>query len=351
MRAAVIRPGHISVTDLPDPVPGPGQVLVRTLACGICGSDLHAAQDLKGFAANVARVGGPGGLDPDQDVVFGHEFSAELIGYGPDTTRELPLGTTVCAVPMAFGPLGPESVGYSQRFPGGFGELMVLQEAGLLAVPEGRSPDEAALTEPLSVGEHAVNAATLAPGDACLVIGCGPVGLAVVAALKARGHGPVVAADFSPVRRSLAERLGADEVIDPATASPYSRWGELGVPASLIERGANDLFGLPSKDAVIFECVGVPGVLQQIVDGAPPKARVVVVGVCMTQDVVEPFPAIVKELQLRFVFGYTGEEFGRVLERGAPDGLITSTVGLDGVAGAFAALRDPGEHVKIMVKP
>lgn len=351
MRAAVVRPGQIAVTELADPAPGPGQVLVRTLACGICGSDLHAAQDLAGFAANMARVGGPGGLDPRQDVVFGHEFSAELVAYGPQTERTLPLGATVCAVPLVFGPEGPESVGYSQRFPGGFGELMVLQEAGLLAVPEGRTAEEAALTEPLSVGEHAVNAAELAPGDACLVVGCGPVGLAVIAALRARGHGPIVAADFSPVRRSLAERLGADEVIDPAQASPYSKWGELGVPATLIERGANDLFGLPSKDAVIFECVGVPGVLQQIVDGAPPKARVVVVGVCMSADTVEPFPAIVKELRLRFVFGYTGDEFAAVLRRGAPGGLITSTVGLDGVAGAFAALRDPGEHVKIMVKP
>lgn len=351
MRAAVIRSGSIAVTELPDPVPGPGQVLVRTLACGICGSDLHAADDLKGFADRVARVGAPGGLDPARDVVFGHEFSAEIVEHGPGTARALPVGTMVCAVPMAFGPEGPESIGYSQRFPGGFGELMVLQEAGLLAVPEGRTAERAALTEPLAVGEHAVAAARLAPGDACLVVGCGPVGLAVVAALKARGHGPVVAADFSSIRRELAGRLGADLVIDPGVASPYTRWGELGVPPTLVERGANELFGLPSKDAVIFECVGVPGVLQQVIDGAPPKARVVVVGVCMRPDAVEAFPAIVKELEIRFVFGYRQEEFAAVLERGAPDGLITATVGLDGVAGAFAALRDPGEHVKIIVKP
>ncbi|NUR89290.1 MAG: zinc-binding dehydrogenase [Nonomuraea sp.] len=351
MRAAVLRGDRIVVAEVEDPAPGPGQVLVRTLACGICGSDLHAAQDLTGFAAQLAATGAPGGLDPGWQVVFGHEFSAELVGYGPDTARTLPLGTMVCAVPMAFGPEGPEGIGYSQRFPGGFGELMVLQEQSLLAVPEGRSAELAALTEPLAVGEHAVRRADPGPDAVCLVVGCGPVGLSVILALKASGQATVVAADFSPARRELAGRLGADLVIDPAAGSPYSRWSELGVPATLLERGANDLFGLPSRDAVIFECVGVPGVLREIVAGAPPRARVVVVGVCMSQDVIEPFPAIVKELELRFCFGYTGEEFAGTLRRGAPEGLVTATVGLDGVGEAFETLRDPGEHVKIMVRP
>lgn len=351
MRAAVVRGDRIVVTEVEDPAPGPGQVLVRTLACGICGSDLHAAQDLAGFAAQMARVGAPGGLDARRQVVFGHEFSAELVGYGSDTARSLPLGTMVCSVPLVLGPEGPESVGYSQRFPGGFGELMVLQEAGLLAVPEGRQAEQAALTEPLAVGEHAVIRAEPGQDDVCLVVGCGPVGLAVIAALKARGHGPVVAADFSPARRALAERLGADVVVDPAAASPYTRWGELGVPATIIERGANELFGVASRNAVIFECVGVPGMLREIVEGAPPRTRIVVVGVCMSEDAFEPFPAVVKELDLRFSFGYTQEEFAATLLRGAPAGLVTRTVGLEGVAEAFETLRRPGEHVKIMVKP
>ncbi|MFC4116227.1 zinc-binding dehydrogenase [Nonomuraea zeae] len=351
MRAAVASVAGIGVTELPDPVPGPGQVLVRTLACGICGSDLHAARDLEAFAGNLSRVGAPVVFDPAGELVFGHEFSAELVGYGPDTAGRLPIGTMVCAVPMVLGPQGPESIGYSQRYPGGFGELMVLQEDGLLPVPEGRTAEEAALTEPLSVGEHAVAAARLAPSDVCVVVGCGPVGLAVIAALKARGHAPVVAADFSPARRSLAARLGADVVVDPAAESPYARWQEFGVPATALERGANELFGFPGNDGVIFECVGVPGVLQQVIDGAAAKSRVVVVGVCMEPDGIEAFPAIVKELEVRFVFGYTQAEFAAVLQRDVPAGLVTSAVGLDGVAGAFEALRAPGEHVKIMVKP
>jgi threonine dehydrogenase-like Zn-dependent dehydrogenase len=355
MRAAVTRTGHIEVSELDDPVPGSGHVLVRPLACGICGSDLHAAKDLRQFADLTGQVGMPGGLDPDQGVVFGHEYCAEIVEHGPDTAGTLAVGTRVCCVPTILGPTGPEALGYSNRFPGALAELMVLQEMLLLPVPDDLPTEKAALTEPLAVGEHAVGLAGFEGSEVCLVIGCGPVGLAVVAALKARGHGPVVAADFSPTRRSLAEALGADEVIDPAQTSPYSRWDDLGVPSSLLDRAAREMFGAAFNEAVIFEAVGTPGVLRAIVDGAPPKARVVVVGVCMETDHLEPFFAIVKELQVRFAFGYTAAEFAATLDRLADgtlavDGLVTSVVGLDGVAGAFAALADPGRHGKILVR-
>jgi threonine dehydrogenase-like Zn-dependent dehydrogenase len=359
MRAAVTRTGsrtgRIEVTDVDDPAPGSGHVLVRSLACGICGSDLHAAQDLRRFADLSTQVGLPGGLDPDQGVVFGHEFCAEIVDHGPDTERTLPVGTRVCCVPTILGAAGPEAIGYSNRYPGALAELMVLQEALLLPVPDGLDTETAALTEPLAVGEHAVVRAGLAGDEVCLVIGCGPVGLAVIAALKARGHGPVLAADFSPTRRRLAEAVGADHVLDPAETSPYGRWEELGVPANPLDRAAREMFGMSFHEAVIFEAVGVPGVLQAIVDGAPPKARIVVVGVCMEPDEIKPFFGVVKELDVRFVFGYSPAEFATTLQRLsegqlAVGELVTDVVALDGAAGAFATLADPGEHGKILVR-
>jgi 2-desacetyl-2-hydroxyethyl bacteriochlorophyllide A dehydrogenase len=335
MRAAVTRIGGVAVEDIEEPVPGPGQVLVRTLACGICGSDLHAAADLRRFAGLVADAGGPYRLDPDSGVVFGHEFCAEVLAHGPDTQRALPVGARVCSVPVVAGPNGFEGIGYSNRYPGGLAERMVLQEALLLPVPDGLSTEAAALTEPLAVGEHAVQLARLTGGEACLVIGCGPIGLAVIAALKARGHGPVVAADFSAPRRRLAELLGADEVLDPADASPYATLGQ--------------------RDAVIFEAVGVPGILRQIVRQAPQRARVVVVGVCMEPDQIDPFYAVTKELEVRFSFGYRPEEFAATLERlgrgELPVGeLVARIVGLDGVAEAFAALGNAALG-KVLVRP
>jgi threonine dehydrogenase-like Zn-dependent dehydrogenase len=355
MQAAVTRSGQLVVDKLDDPVPGPGQVLVRTAACGICGSDLHALAHFDEFTALNIRVGGPG-LDRERDVVFGHEFCAEVVDFGPNTERKLRPGTLVCSIPMVFDASGPQPVGYSHSFPGGFGELMVLQEMLLLPVPGDLTPEHAALTEPLAVGEHAVAMARIEPGDVCLVIGCGPVGLAVIAALKGRGHGPVIAVDFSAARRRQAEDLGADDVVDPATASPYQRWADFGVPASLTERGAAELLGGSIRDAVIFEAVGAPGVLQSIIDGAPPKARIVVVGVCMKPDQIDPFVAVCKELEVRFSMAYSPAEYAATLERLAngsldPRQLITGTVGLDGVADAFVALREPDAHVKVIVEP
>jgi threonine dehydrogenase-like Zn-dependent dehydrogenase len=355
MRAAVTRGGALVVGDVADPTPGSGHVLVRSLAAGICGSDLHALADFAHFTGLMDSVGVPS-LDPTADCVFGHEFCAEIVEHGPDTARTFPVGTRVCSVPIIVGGTGVEQIGYSNAFPGALAEHLVLQEMLLLPVPDSLDTHLAALTEPLAVGEHAVGLSGLEPGQPCLVVGCGPVGLAVIAALKGRGHGPVLAADFSPTRRRLAEAFGADEVIDPATQSPHDRWAAFGVAATVMERAGASMFGSAIIDPVIFECVGVPGMLQSLIADAPPHSRIVVVGVCMHTDSIEPFMAVTKEIEFRFSFGYNPAEFAATLERlgaGVPgaDLLVTSAVDLDGAPGAFETLRTPGEHGKILVTP
>lgn len=355
MRAVVTRGGSLVIDEVDDPSPGSGHVLARSLSAGICGSDLHALADFPHFTGLMDRVGVPV-LDPTLDTVFGHEFCAEIVDYGPDTTRTLPVGTRVCSVPLIFGPSGVEQVGYSNTYPGGLAERLLLQEMLLLPVPEALETDLAALTEPLAVGEHAVGLSGLQAGQPCLVVGCGPVGLAVIAALKGRGHGPVLAADFSPTRRRLAEAFGADEVVDPAAESPHDRWATFGVPTTIVERAMASMAGGEVTDPVIFEAVGVPGMLQSLIDQAPPRSRIVVVGVCMHTDSIEPFVAVTKEIEFRFSFGYTPFEFEATLERlaaGVPgaDLLVTSTIDLAGAPGAFETLRTPGEHGKILVHP
>ena len=355
MRAAVTRGSGLVVDEVDEPTPGSGHVVVRPLAAGICGSDLHAADDLTRFAGLMHQVGVPV-LDPTRDTVFGHEFCAEIVEHGPDCSKTLPVGTRVCSVPVIFGSTGVEQVGYSNTYPGALAERMVLQEMLLLPVPASLDTTVAALTEPMAVGEHAVVRAGLEPGQPCLVVGCGPVGLAVIAALKARGHGPVLAADFSPTRRRLAEAFGADEVIDPAERSPHDRWTEFGVPPTIMERAGATLLGLDVREPVIFEAVGVPGMLQSLLADAPPQSRIVVVGVCMHTDSIEPFMAVTKEIELRCSFGYSPAEFAATLERlgsGVPgiDLLVTSSVDLAGAPAAFDTLRNPGEHGKIVVRP
>ena len=229
MRAAVMRDRRLVVGEVPAPEPGPGEVLVRTLACGICGSDLHALKHADTFVETARRAGNVFVMDLARDVVMGHEFCAEIVEHGPGTTRALPAGTRVCSRPVLMRSTGPQTVGYSNEHPGGYGEYMRLTEGLLLPVPAGLSTEHAALTEPMAVGLHAVNKARLEPDDAPLVIGCGPVGLAVIAALRLRDVRPIVAADFSARRRELAPALGADVVVDPAATTPWQTWREAAV--------------------------------------------------------------------------------------------------------------------------
>jgi len=358
MRAAVMRSQRLVVADLPSPEPGPGEVLVRTLACGICGSDLHALKHAERFVEASRRAGSVFTMDLARDVVMGHEFCAEIVDHGPGTTRALKAGTRVCSRPSLVRPDGPRTVGYSNDTPGGYAEYMRLTEALLLEVPSGLPTEHAALTEPMAVGLHAVAKARLEPDDAPLVIGCGPVGLAVIAALRLARAGPIVAADFSARRRDLATATGADVVVDPAWTTPWQSWRETAVWRDAGRAPALPpwVAGPPLRPAVVFECVGVPGVLDQIMAAAPRGSRVVVVGVCMEPDTIYPMLGVSKELNLQFVLGYTPDEFAATLRHIAEGAiavapLVTGKVGVEGVAGAFEALASPALHAKILVEP
>lgn len=350
MRVVMRRGPSLFCEEAPEPVPGPGQTLVKSLACGICGSDLHSLH-YSGRPPIKAR-GGPD--DGPLQFVFGHEFCAEVLDHGPGGESRLRSGAQVVSMPYARGPNGTETIGYSQLFPGGFAERMVLTSALMLEVPNGLPADVAALTEPLAVGAHGVGRATLDKDSVVLIIGMGPVGAAVLMNLKAQGFGPVIAADFSPGRRKLAERLGADLVIDPAAESPHSRWETFGVPIPGPDPLA-PMLTARGKRAVIFECVGNPNVLQGIISGAPFGSEVVVLGVCLEPDTYRPAQMVAKELSIRAAVYYSAEEFARSLHNlaeGIIDGraLITDHVGLSGVADAFERLRSPEEQVKIIVE-
>ncbi|MEE2855466.1 MAG: zinc-binding dehydrogenase [Actinomycetota bacterium] len=337
MRAAVLRDGRMVYRDdVPDPIPEAGQVLVGVRACGICGSDLH-------FAAHGAQVlemsdrvaGGTGGMHVDlrHDIFMGHEFSVEILEAGPDTETHPP-GTLVTSLPVLLSAKGVEPIVYSNSTIGGYAERMLLSAPLLLPIPNGLDLKHAALTEPMAVGLHAVNKSSIAPGETALVLGCGPIGIAIIAALRAKGVEAIVASDFSPKRRELATAMGAHQTLDAAQGSPFDT----------------------VKPAVVFEAVGVPGIIDDVLLRARSGTRLVVAGVCMQPDTVHPFFAIAKEINVQFVLAYTPEEFGdslRALAEGDIDvsPLITGEVGLDAVGTAFDDLADPERHCKILVTP
>src|SRR5262249_14795130 len=117
MRAAVMRDRKLVVAEVPMPQPGPGEVLVRTLACGSCGYDLPALKCADQFVATAKRAGTPRVMDLSRDVVMGHEFSAEIVAHGPQTTRAFKTGTRVCSRPVLMPATGPQSIGYSNDNP------------------------------------------------------------------------------------------------------------------------------------------------------------------------------------------------------------------------------------------
>ncbi|MEX2195079.1 MAG: zinc-binding dehydrogenase [Thermoleophilaceae bacterium] len=378
MRAVVCQHAELSVVDRPEAAPGRGQVRLEVLRCGICGSDLHARHGIDDWAELSERLGYGRFGRSTQPVVFGHEFSGRVAEYGPGCKGDVPAGSPVVALPLVRADGGIDAVGLSMHAPGAYAEQLLVQESLMLAVPNGLPPDVAALTEPMAVAHHAVRRGEVGRRQVAIVVGCGPVGLGVILMLKAQGVRTVVASDFSPGRRALARACGADVVVDPAEGSPYSAAGDRGhledFPSAVeLAVGTREKLGrLPvgwwhvwrlaerlgagPKHPVIFECVGVPGVIESIIDGAPLFSRVVVAGVCVGPDRFRPAMAINKEIDLRFVLGYTPLEFRDTLHMLAegevdPRPLITGEVGLDGVAAAFDALGDPEAHAKILIDP
>ena len=379
MKAVSCVHGTLEVVDLPSPRPGEGQLVLDVLRCGICGSDLHAKDHADELTEVMAEGGYHDFVRSDTPVVMGHEFCGVITERGRKVGKQFTPGKTVVSFPLMRAHGSVHLTGLSPLAPGGYAEQVVAEAALTFVVPNGLDPAIAALTEPMAVAYHAVRRSDVTTKDVAIVLGCGPVGLAVICHLKALGVRTIVASDFSPGRRALAARCGADVVVDPAVDSPYEAVPakqrgltelpalyELGVGSmeklrkipgwSHVYRVADGLGGTAPKRPVIFECVGVPGMIDGIIGAAPLASRVIVVGVCMGDDKLRPAMAIGKEIDLRFVFGYTPLEFRDTLHMLA-DGkldasaLVTGTVGLGGVAAAFDALADPEAHAKILIDP
>jgi threonine dehydrogenase-like Zn-dependent dehydrogenase len=378
MRAVVCSNAELEVVDRPEPVPGRGQVRIEVRRCGICGSDLHARHGCDAWADLAERAGYERFARSTDQIVFGHEFCGEVAEYGPRCREKSPTGTPVVALPLLRGSHGVDTVGLSVHAPGAYAEQMLVEESLMMPVPNGLGADVAALTEPMAVAWHAVRRGEVRKRTVAIVIGCGPIGLAVILVLKAKGVRTVVASDYSPGRRALATACGADVIVDPADESPLTaveRRGHITDMPSALELAVGtreklerlpfgwwhawrlgEALGAAPKHPVIFECVGVPGVIDSVIDGAPLFSRVVVVGVCVGTDQITPAMAINKEIDLRFVLGYTPLEFRDTLHALAegdidPAPLITGTVGLDGVETAFSALGNPDVHAKILIDP
>ena len=312
MRAAVVNEGHsFDIVDVPDPDPGPGEMVLRVHACGICGSDLKAVDNM--------RTG----------LVMGHEFCGEVVAIGAGVTNweigsrvsALPLiGCGVC-LPCVTGDVAHcatlDMIGVGGS-PGGYAEFVRVAARESFLLPE--------------AGAFDVGAAALTPADDVLVVGGGPVGLAIAMWARTRGARTVVVSDPVAHRRAAAIKVGATHVADPNDGGPDGTF------------------------PVVFECVGTPGMIATCVSMTAVHGRLIVAGVCTKPDTFVPVLALMKELALHFVVYYRRQDFALTIDHLAQgrlpiDAFITSQVDLDGFAAAFASLKHPTDQCKVLVKP
>lgn len=349
----------LSVAEFVAPTPGAGEVLVDVVRAGICGSDKSAVFRASEANKLTRRLLGGDWMDRENPVVLGHEFLCRVNTYGPGTRGSIPLGTRVVAIPRLTRKSGNVDLGFAgPSQPGGYAQQMLLDERFLLPVPDGVSDDAAALTEPVCVAFHAVDRTKIAPGDVGFVLGCGPIGLSVIAVLKSLGVHPIVATDCSAARLKLASAVGADIVF---------KKGEGQVSTILKDAAATEdptimappTWGsgqLPQRRVVAFECSGWPGSLEELIESVPPASHVSVIGINERSDEIEPALAIMKELTLVFSSFYTEEEFSRTL-RMIADGhlkvspIVTKVIGLGEVGAMFEALETNPTEGKVLIDP
>jgi 2-desacetyl-2-hydroxyethyl bacteriochlorophyllide A dehydrogenase len=340
MRAAVFKElsKPLMIEAVADPVPGPTDIILRVRNCGICGSDLHMTE-----AGTIMPL--PGGS------VMGHEFAGEVMEVGKAVAHLWKTGDRVAGFPViCCGDATPclnwsgrglcsklTPVGLGQA-PGAYAEYVRIGGSQGYKLPQSVSFREGAMVEPLAVGLHAVDMAKMARGATVLVIGAGPVGLATMLWAKFLGARHVIVSEKAEVRKAMAARFGATDAIDP---------GQPLTPQ--VEKIAG------KAPDIIFECVGIPGMLMSTMAEAPRGGRIVVAGVCQQPDTIMPLMGIMKELELQFVLGYRPADFDYVIAMIAQDRvdvghMITDIVALDALPAAFEALRKPSHQCKVMLE-
>ncbi|MET0290856.1 MAG: alcohol dehydrogenase catalytic domain-containing protein [Steroidobacteraceae bacterium] len=333
MRAAVFHKllAPLVVENIPDPTPGPGEVVVEVCRCGICGSDLHLTED--------PIFGVPPG------VVLGHEYSGTVAALGNGVER-VRVGDRVAVFPVhgcghcATCLAGNPTWCTKMRFDGGgYGQYSIAEPHQLVPLPRTLSFEDGALIEPMAVSLHGVRLANQQPGARVLVLGAGPIGLAAVYWSRFAGAGRIAVTAGSTRRAELALTMGADVFVDPADSSPAAIAAALGGPPD-----------------IVYECVGKPGMIQRCVEACGPRGTVVVLGLCTPPDTFMPFQLVSKEQRLQASAFYEVRDFelaAREMEKNAdvPRAMITDRIGLDAMPAVFEALRQRSSQCKVMVNP
>lgn len=333
MRAAVMQGLHkpLAIETIADPTPGEGDVVVRVGRCGICGSDLHMTED-------PAYGQGPGS-------VLGHEFAGEVVALGRGVDG-LKTGDLVSVIPLqscgTCHACQSGEVQWCERFGlqgGGYAEYALTRPNQCVRLPSSSSLADGAIVEPLAVALHGVVLSRMKIGDKVLVLGAGPIGLAIAFWARRFGAGRVVVQDLAEWQRNRALQMGAhDFVVDH------------GDPVGSAERA------LRGKADVVFECAGVPGLIAQAVDQVRNDGTITLLGLCTRPDSFNSFAMLSKQVKLVTSAFFTRQEYEAALDtldRGAvePRLLVTETISLEATPDVFESLRKRTHQCKVLINP
>ncbi len=333
MKAVTFQALHtpLEFENIPDPTPGEGELVVKVGRCGICGSDLHMTED----AAYGCKHGD----------VLGHEFAGEVVALGKGVTEQK-VGDLVSVIPL-------KSCGHCEYCRkgavqwctnfglqgGGYAEYAVTKPNQCVPLPSDLSLADGAIIEPLAVALHGINLSGMKTGDKVLVLGAGPIGLAVAFWARRYGAAKVAVQDISTYQEQRALDMGADLfVVDPED------------PVGSAEEG------LGGKADIVFECVGIPGLIAQAVDQVKPAGTILLLGLCTKPDTFNSFAMLSKEVRLVTSAFFTVPEYEatlRALEDGAeaPRLLVTDTISLSDTPDVFESLKHRTEQCKVLIAP
>lgn len=333
MRAAVMQGLHqpLKLETVPDPTPGEGDVVVKVGRCGICGSDLHMTED-------PAYGQGAGSI-------LGHEFAGEVVALGSGV-EGLAVGDLVSVIPLKScgrcQACKTGAVQWCEAFGlqgGGYAEYALTRPNQCIRLPQSTSLADGAIVEPLAVALHGVALSRMTIGDKVLVLGAGPIGLAVAFWARRFGAGRVVVQDLSEWQRKRALQMGAhDFVMEP------------GDPVGAADRA------LDGKADVVFECVGVPGLIAQAVEQVRHDGTIILLGLCTRPDTFNSFAMLSKQVKLVTSAFFTRQEYEAALDaldRGAvePRLLVTDTISLAATPDIFESLRRRTSQCKVLIDP
>ncbi|HTM94231.1 MAG TPA: alcohol dehydrogenase catalytic domain-containing protein, partial [Croceibacterium sp.] len=310
MKAVTFQALHnpLALETLPDPTPDAGQVVVKVGRCGICGSDLHMTED----AAYGCQHGD----------VLGHEFAGEVVELGKEV-EGLKTGDLVSVIPLKScgrcEHCRKGEVQWCAQFGlqgGGYAEYALTRPNQCIRLPDAITLADGAIIEPLAVALHGVNLSGLQKGDKVLVLGAGPIGLAAAFWARRMGAAKVAVQDIAEFQRGRALEMGADMfVVDPAD------------PIGSAERA------LGGKADIVFECVGMPGLIAQAVDQVRNRGTILLLGLCTKPDTFNSFAMLSKEAKLVTSAFFTVPEYQAALDALAggaiePRLLVTDTITL-----------------------